>query len=212
MNPLKRPSYQHEEDDAVKLFRARHQAGSRRWNRTLASAAGLAAIAALLAACGGGGSDNNAGGSTGSGSSAAAVKTSPTGSLGAILVNSAGKTLYFADGESSGSIKCTGECVGFWSPLTASGNAAPQASGDLTAQFAMVKRPDGTMQVAYNGHPLYTFKLDKSAGSTMGNEFKDSFGGTSFTWHAVTPAGAAAAQGGTNSAPPSSPSYSGGGY
>ena len=29
----------------------------------------------------------------------------------------------------------------------------------------MVKRPDGTMQVAYNDHPLYTFKLDKSAGT-----------------------------------------------
>jgi predicted lipoprotein with Yx(FWY)xxD motif len=209
MSPLKRPSYQHEEDDAVKLFRARHQTGSRHWNRALAGAAGLAAIAALLAACGGGGSDNNAGGSTGSGSGAAAVKTSPTGSLGAILVNSAGKTLYFADGESAGSIKCTGECVGFWSPLTTSGNAAPQASGDLTAQFTMVKRPGGgDMQVAYNGHPLYTFKLDKSAGSTMGNDFKDSFGGTNFTWHAVTAAGAAAAEGGSNSTPSSSPSYS----
>src|SRR5262245_55469030 len=156
MSPLGRRSYQHEEDDAVKLFRARHEAGSRHWNRALASVAGLAAIAALLAACGGNGSDNNAGGSTGSGSSAAAVKTSPTGSLGAILVNSSGKTLYFADGESAGSIKCTGECLGFWSPLMTSGNAAPQASGDLTQEFSMVKRPGGgDMQVAYNGHPLY---------------------------------------------------------
>jgi len=200
----------------VKLFSARHQAGSRHWNRALASAAMLAAIVTLLAACGGGGSGSNAGGSTGSGSSASgssasAIKTSPTGALGAILVNSAGKTLYFADGESAGSIKCIGECVGFWSPLTTAGNAAPQASGDLTQQFSMVKRPDSTMQVAYNGHPLYTFKLDKSAGATMGNDFTDNFGGTSFTWHAVTPAGAPATQGG-NSTPTSSPSYSGGGY
>ena len=195
----------------MKLFSARNQAGSRHWNRALASAAMLAAIVTLLAACGGGGSGSNAGGSTGSGSSASAVKTSPTGALGAILVNSAGKTLYFADGESAGSIKCIGECVGFWSPLTTAGSAAPQASGDLTQQFSMVKRPDGTMQVAYNDHPLYTFKLDKSAGTTMGNDFTDNFGGTSFTWHAVTPAGAAATQGG-NSTPTSSPSYSGGGY
>jgi predicted lipoprotein with Yx(FWY)xxD motif len=196
----------------VKLFRARHQVGSRHWNRGLAGAAVLAAIATLLAACGGGGSDNNAGGSTGSGSSAAAVKTSPTGALGAILVDSAGKTLYFADGESAGSIKCTGECLGFWSPLTTEGNAAPQASGDLTKEFSMVKRSGGDMQVAYNGHPLYTFKLDKSAGDTMGNDFTDDFGGTTFTWHAVTAAGSAATQGGSTSAPPSSPSYNGGGY
>jgi len=196
----------------VKLFTTKHQAGSRRRSRVLAGAAVLAAIATLLAACGGGSSGSSNGGSAGSGTNAAAVKTSPTGDLGAILVNSDGKTLYFADGESAGSIKCTGECLGFWSPLMTSGNAAPQASGDLTQEFSMVKRPGGAdMQVAYNGHPLYTFKLDKSAGDTMGNDFTDDFGGTSFTWHAVTPAGVAATEGGGSSAP-SSPSYPGGGY
>lgn len=188
----------------MKLFTARHQSGSRHRSRALAGAAVVAAIATLLAACGS--NSGNAGdGGTGSGSSTAVVKTSPTGSLGAILVDSAGKTLYFADGESAASIKCTGACTGFWIPLTAAGNATPQATGDLTQQFSMVQRPGGGMQVAYNGHPLYTFKLDKSAGDTMGNNFSDNFGGTAFTWHAVTPAGTAATQGG--STPSSSPSY-----
>ena len=193
----------------MKLFTARHQTGSRHGVRTLAGVAVLAAVATLTAACGSNDSGNG-GGSAGSGSDAAAVKTSASGNLGPILVNTDGKTLYFADGESKGSIKCTGECLGFWTPLTAAG-AAPQASGDLTAQFTMVKRPGGDMQVAYNGHPLYTFKLDKSAGDTMGNDFSDDFGGTSFTWHAVTPTGAAAAEGGGGTEP-SSPSYQGGGY
>jgi predicted lipoprotein with Yx(FWY)xxD motif len=164
----------------------------------------FAAIAALVAACGGNGSGSTGSGSAGSGSSSAALKTSTSAGLGPVLVDSEGKTLYFTDEESANSIACTGECVGFWRPLTASGNDAQPASGDFTAQFSTVQRPDGKMQVAYNGHPLYTFKLDKSAEQAMGNDFKDDFGGKSFTWHAITPAGVAASQAGDQ---PSSPAY-----
>lgn len=193
-----------DEEEAVKLISTKHQTGSRHRIRLLGGVAILAAVAALVAACGGGSSGSTGSGSAGSGSSSAAVKTSTSAGLGPVLVNSKGKTLYFTDVESAGSIACTGECVGFWAPLTASGSLAPPASADFTAQFSTVPRPDGKTQVAYNGHPLYTFKLDKSAEQAMGNDFKDDFGGKSFTWHAITPAGVAASQAGDQ---PSSPSY-----
>ena len=59
------------------------------------------------------------------------------------------------------------------------------------------------MQVTYDAHPLYTFALDHGAGQINGNGKADSFGGTDFTWHAVT-------VGGTS--PTQSPSEGGGGY
>ncbi len=188
----------------MKQISTRHNAGSRRRVRLLGGMATLAAVAALMAACGGNDSGSAGSGSAGSGSNSTAVTTRASAGLGPVLVNSEGKTLYFTDEESADSIACTGECIGFWTPLTASGNAVASGSDDLTAQFRTIQRPDGKVQIAYNGHPLYTFKLDKSADDVMGNDFMDDFEGKSFTWHAITPAGEAASQAGDET---SSPSY-----
>lgn len=155
--------------------------------RALTGVAGLVAVLAFTAACGGS-NDSTSGGGGGD-----QVATSTSAGLGPILVDADGMTLYFADEETAGSIKCTGECLGFWTPLTVSGSAAPQASGDLTQTLGTVARDDGKTQVTYNGHPLYTFKLDESAGQTQGNDFTDDFDGTTFTWHAITADGQPAA-------------------
>jgi predicted lipoprotein with Yx(FWY)xxD motif len=167
----------------------------------LTGMAGLVAVAALTAACGSGGSDGNDAGAAVGGS---LVSTSKDAGLGPILVDSAGKTLYFANGETQSSVMCTGECLGFWTPLTVSGGAAPTASGDLTGDLTTFQRSDGKTQVSYNGHPLYTFKLDKDAGQAEGNNFSDEFGGTKFDWHAIDTDGDAAKA--------SAGSSSGGGY
>ena len=71
------------------------------------------------------------------------------------------------------------------------------------------RQDDGRTQLTYNGRPLYTFKLDQSPGQARGSNFTDSFGGTSFTWQAVTASGAASGSGG-GAAPTGGPGYQGG--
>src|ERR1700753_3816478 len=70
-------------------------------------------------------------------------------------------------------------------------------------------RRGGKTQLTYNGRPLYTFRLDTAAGQAHGNNFTDSFSGTSFTWEVVTASGRAGRAG--SPAPSASYSY-GSGY
>ncbi|MGH3094913.1 MAG: COG4315 family predicted lipoprotein [Streptosporangiales bacterium] len=157
----------------------------------------LAALAALATACGGAGAASSQAASNGP------VNTGKVDGVGTVLVDMSGKTLYFAEQETASKVSCTGSCTQFWHPLTTNRSTAPKA-GDLQKSLKAVKRPDGKMQLAYAGHPLYTFSQDGGAGNAKGNGFKDSFGGTKFTWHAITPKGVAPSGG--------SSSGGGGGY
>jgi predicted lipoprotein with Yx(FWY)xxD motif len=78
----------------------------------------------------------------------------------------------------------------------------------VSGKLAQVKRPDGTMQVTFDGKPLYRFTEDSAPGQVTGNNFKDDFDGTQFTWHAVTTGGSSAGGGAKNS----DDSSRGGGY
>jgi predicted lipoprotein with Yx(FWY)xxD motif len=120
-------------------------------------------------------------------------------------VDSSGRTIYTPKqpGEANGTIKCTGSCLSFWFPVTSS--SAIQGSSGLPGKLSTIRRSDdGKTQLAYNGRPLYTFRLDTAAGQAHGNNFTDRFSGISFTWEVVTASGKA---GGTG-APAPSPSYS----
>jgi predicted lipoprotein with Yx(FWY)xxD motif len=148
-------------------------------------AVGVAAMT-ILAACGGD-SPTSSAPAGGADASGAVVRThaGPDGPM--ILVDSMGKTLYASDQEGPGDdIQCTGSCLGFWFPLTAtSGN--PRGVGVPAGKLGTLKRPDnGQTQVTFDGKPLYTFKLDTSAGMTKGDGFTDDFDGTTFDWHAAT--------------------------
>src|SRR5712691_5351314 len=120
--------------------------------------------------------------------STATVKATHNAQLGTIVVSPSGLTLYHLTGETHGSIKCTGTCATFWPPLLLSGAAKPQAGAGITAsKLATVKRPDGHLQVTYNGMPLYRYALDTKAGQTRGEALPGQ--GVPGTWNAVTPAG-----------------------
>jgi predicted lipoprotein with Yx(FWY)xxD motif len=108
----------------------------------------------------------------------ATVTAKQLGGAGKVLVDAKGKALYMNDQE-HGKALCTGACLSFWKPLLATG---PVHAGSLPGKLALVKRPDGGRQVAYNGKLLYEFTLDKP-GQVTGNGFKDAFGGQKFTWH-----------------------------
>jgi predicted lipoprotein with Yx(FWY)xxD motif len=148
----------------------------------------IPAIAAslLVAACGSSSSSNTTSSpastqpaaQTTSSSSAVVVK-SASSSLGTILADSQGMTLYHLSGEQNGKFICTSSaCVGVWHPLLAPSSGAP--SGEV-GSLGTVKRPDGTVQVTYRGTPLYTFTGDQQSGETKGQGIKDVG-----TWSVVT--------------------------
>jgi predicted lipoprotein with Yx(FWY)xxD motif len=173
--------------------------------RTVVPGLAAVAVAGLLAACGSNGGSAGAGGGSGSGASASQAHQAPPSrgvvsartlpGVGTVLVNRAGKTLYSAQQEAHGKIMCTGSCLSFWSPVPATAGAALRAPGGVAGALGTVHRPDGVTQLTYHGKPLYTFKLDRGPGQAQGNNFTDSFGGTSFTWHAATTSGSPAGTG-----------------
>lgn len=171
---------------------------------------GLAAVAAaaLLAACSSGGSTAPAAGSstqTGA-ASGTTLATRQVSGAGTVLTDPSGMTVYEAQQEAGGKILCTASCLSFWFPVTVSQGVTPTAASGVTGELATINRPGGGTQLTVNGHPLYTFKQDTSPGSDLGNDFQDQFGGQSFTWHALTVAGAPAGAG-NSPATPASNSY-----
>jgi predicted lipoprotein with Yx(FWY)xxD motif len=111
------------------------------------------------------------------------VKTAQT-SLGRILVNSRGHTLYQFEKDRNGKSACVGMCATFWPPLITSGKPLA-ASGARASLLGTTKRADGRIQVTYNHHPLYTFVKDTKKGQTNG-EGVTAFGAQ---WEVNSPAG-----------------------
>jgi predicted lipoprotein with Yx(FWY)xxD motif len=154
----------------------------------------VAAVAAtlVLAACGGGDGDNSSDSSTPS-SRGTAVWVKSIDGTGNVLVDSDGKALYASDVEASGKVMCTTDaCTAFWKPVTTN-TPKPTASSDV-GKIGAIKRPDGGMQVAVAGRPLYTFSED-SPGKVSGDGFSDDFDGQHFTWHAMLAGGKISSEG-----------------
>ena len=121
------------------------------------------------------------------------VKTAST-SLGMVLVDANGMTLYHLSGEPGGKFICTGSgCTGIWHPLTITAGSTP--AGEV-GSLGTVERPEGTTQVTYKGAPLYTFAQDHQTGETNGEGFKDVG-----TWTAVV-TGASGSGGASGSSAP----------
>ena len=134
----------------------------------------------------------------------AVVKTASNPTLRAtVLTNASGMTLYSLSAETNGRFICTSAaCVRVWHPVSA---AAAGATSGSVGSLTVVKRPDGSAQLAYRGMPLYTFSGDQAPGEAKGQGFKDVG-----TWSAVTvaPAGTTSTQSAPASEP--APSHSGG--
>jgi predicted lipoprotein with Yx(FWY)xxD motif len=179
-------------------------------NRWLAGP-GLAAVAVIaLAACGSSGGSSASGGSApaagsssaaGGGSVSTVVKT-VSSSAGMVLANSKGFTLYTFAKDTGSTSKCYGQCAKFWPPAVGPATVAPGSK--VSGSFGVTTRKDGSKQLTWNGHPLYTFAGDKKAGDVTGNGSTADGG----LWKVVVTSAAAAP------APSSSSSSSsgGGGY
>src|SRR3954454_11974394 len=149
----------------------------------LAGGAVLLLAALAVAGCGGGGKSSGSSGPPKTASGRTATLGVSSASLGNILVNSQGRTLYLFKRDSGTMSECNGACAVNWPPLRASGKPTI-GSGAKASLISTSTRSDGVRQVTYNGHPLYLFKGDSKPGDTNG-EGLNAFGGS---WFAVSPA------------------------
>ena len=139
------------------------------------------ALALLIAACGSststgsgggryGGSSNAAPASTTSSASAMTMKTTTLtvgGKSLTVLTNAQGMTLYYRTSDTPASV-CSGGCASAWPPVLST--TMPGVSSALPGTFSLMNDANGS-QVAYNGHPLYTYSGDSAAGQVNGQGF-----------------------------------------
>ena len=105
---------------------------------------------------------------------------------GTYVADSTGRAVYILEGDATGT-KCTGECLAAWPPVVAASATPGPGAGGLQASIGTVQRPDGTLQLTFNGQPLYHHAKDTGPGTTSGQAVKDAWG----EWYLVAPNGVA---------------------
>ena len=143
--------------------RPRMLAGVRAAVSLVVGAVGVVSVAALvlfgIAVAGAGGEPAAAAGT------GVTLKTATIGGV-TVLTNAKGFTLYWFAPDTPSTSECTGSCAAYWPPVT--GN--PTAGPGVTGRLGTIKRPGGTEQATYDGHPLYTYIGDSARGQANGNK------------------------------------------
>jgi predicted lipoprotein with Yx(FWY)xxD motif len=112
---------------------------------------------------------------------AAQVNLGQNDTLGSFLVDDKGMSLYLFTKDTPNTSVCYDKCATAWPPLLTTG--APAAGEGVDASMlGTTTRTDGTLQVTYNGWPLYYYEKDKAAGDVTGQDV----GGV---WYVVSAAG-----------------------
>ena len=126
------------------------------------------AVALLVAACGGAAATPAPAGPGGS-STTVAVKS--IGGANILVDGPAQMTLYMFDSDvaNSGKSACTGGCATTWPPLTVPSGTTPTARAGASGTLGTITRDDGTIQVTYNGIPVYHYSGDSAPGDTNGH-------------------------------------------
>jgi len=135
------------------------------------TAAGLAVAALVLFGLVVAGASSPAPAATGTG-----LKTTTIGGT-TVLTNAKGFTLYSFAPDTPATSKCYGSCAAYWPPVT----GTPAASSALPGRVGTLKRTDGSEQLTYNGHPLYTYVGDSAPGQARGNNLNLNGG----LWHEI---------------------------
>jgi len=173
------------------------------------AAAGALMIGAslLVASCGSSTNSQTSKPSTATPAQVAAstLYTRSIGSLGTVIVNGHGRTLYAFTRDGASKVTCTTpSCTTVWRPDYTKGSWS-MATASGRAQAALISSdpgPNGYRVITYDGWPLYTYVGDSEGGVATGQALNSSGG----LWYVISPSGkiikAAAA----------SSSRSGGGY
>lgn len=145
--------------------RPRVLAGMRTAVSLVVGAVGAVSVAALvlfgiaLASTGGGGESASA-------ASEVTLKTATIDGV-AVLTSEKGFTLYWFVPDSPVASRCTGSCAAYWPPVIGTPRAGP---GVPTSKLGTIKRPGGSTQATYAGHPLYSYIGDDAPGQARGNK------------------------------------------
>jgi predicted lipoprotein with Yx(FWY)xxD motif len=161
---------------------------TRRRNIILVPALAVPMIAVAIAGCGG--SSNNASASPSttttkqSSSAGGAAANLRSTSLGKILVDSRGRSLYLFEKDTGPKSTCFSACASAWPPFRTNGKPTA-GTGVKASLLGTTTRSDGNPEVTYNGHPLYYYAGDQKAGDTNGQDLNQ-FGAS---WYVVSAAG-----------------------
>jgi predicted lipoprotein with Yx(FWY)xxD motif len=145
--------------------RPRVLAGMRAAVSLVVAAVGAVSVAALvlfgiaLVSTGGGGESASA-------ASEVTLKTATIDGV-AVLTSEKGFTLYWFVPDSPAASRCTGSCAAYWPPVIGTPKAGP---GVTTSKLGTIKRPGGSTQATYAGHPLYSYIGDDAPGQARGNK------------------------------------------
>src|SRR5690242_8985255 len=98
-----------------------------------------------------------------------------------VLADANGRTLYWFAPDTAARSACYGSCAAYWPPVKGPATAGPGVTGTLS----VLTRSDGSVQAAYDGHPLYTYVGDSAPGQANGNGLNLNGG----LWHEVPASG-----------------------
>lgn len=103
-------------------------------------------------------------------------------SLGSVVVDKDGMTVYYflKDTPGSGTSACTGDCLTAWPPVYA--ESEDVVADGVTGELGTIETPDGEYQVTIDGRPVYLFAQDMAPGDVNGQGVND-------VWYAVAPDG-----------------------
>jgi predicted lipoprotein with Yx(FWY)xxD motif len=125
---------------------------------------------------------------------AAVVNLEQNDELGSFLVDEKGMTLYLFTKDTPNTTVCYEKCAVAWPPLLTEGDPVAGEGVDAT-MLGTTNRTDGTVQVTYNGWPLYYYEKDKAPGDVVGQNVGD-------VWFVVSPAGEMIKTGAAATEPP----------
>jgi predicted lipoprotein with Yx(FWY)xxD motif len=149
--------------------------------RSITLAAGAAVCAVLLSACTGAPTMAAPAASAPAASSSAPATSAPAApaaadpaalaikmadsSLGSILVDGKGMTLYMFTKDTANTSNCSGQCLVAWPALA---GKPTMGAGVDDSKLGSFQRADGSTQATYNGWPLYYWKGDTKPGDVSG--------------------------------------------
>jgi predicted lipoprotein with Yx(FWY)xxD motif len=108
------------------------------------------------------------------------VRTGSNDDLGDFLIGANGMTLYLFTNDEENISNCYDQCAANWPPLLVQAGEVPVPGAGVEGELGVTERDDETLQVTYNGIPLYFWVNDEAPGDTTGHGVGD-------VWFVVAP-------------------------
>jgi predicted lipoprotein with Yx(FWY)xxD motif len=104
-------------------------------------------------------SGSSSAGGESQGTASGAVVTLRSSEYGKVISDANHRAVYLFDADHGPTSTCYGECAAAWPPLLTKGTPSA-GTGVNAALLGTTSRKDGSLQVTYDGHPLYYYSGD----------------------------------------------------